>query len=68
MLDTIENIKKVDLHYVDPKDHSEVTYLHSKFPWISEKVIISAIEKQGPERKHIEDYLTRYHAEVSLAK
>ena len=68
MLDTKENIKKVDLHYVDPKDHSEATYLHSKYPWISEKVIISAIEKEGPERKHIEDYLTRYHAEVSLTK
>ena len=62
MLDTREEIKKIDLHYVDPKDHTEVEYLHSKFPWISEKEIRSVIEKQGPERKHIEDYLSNYHS------
>jgi len=62
MLDTKENIKKVDLHYVDPKDPSEVTYLHSKYPWISEKEIKLVIEEQGPERKRIEDYLQRYHS------
>lgn len=62
MSDTLENIKKPDLHYVDPKDHTEVEYLHSKYPWISENVIRSVIEKQGPERKHIEDYLDKYHS------
>jgi len=62
MLDTKEEIKKIDLHYVDPKDHTEVEYLHSKYPWISEKEIRSVIEKQGPERKHIEDYLSNYHS------
>ncbi|UEG49986.1 hypothetical protein LK994_00675 [Ferruginibacter lapsinanis] len=62
MLSTKEDIKKVDHHFVDPKDKTEVEYLHSKYPWISEKVIRSAIEKQGPERKNIEDYLDRYHS------
>ena len=63
MLETRENNKKGDLHYVDPKDRSEVEYLHSKYPWISEKEIRSVIEKQGPERKHIEDYLDKYHSQ-----
>jgi len=62
MLDTKEEIKKIDLHYVDPKDHTEVEYLHSKYPWISEQEIRSVIEKQGPVRKHIEDYLSNYHS------
>lgn len=62
MIDSKEDIKKVDLHFVDPKDQTEVVYLRSKYPWISEKEIISAIEKQGPERKQIEDYLDRYHS------
>lgn len=56
-----ESMKKVDLHYVDPEDRMEVVYLHSKFPWISEKEIKSVIKKEGPERKRIEDCLTRFH-------
>ena len=62
MSDIKENIKKADLHYVDPKDYTEVVYLHSKYPWFSEELIRSVIEKEGPERKHIEDYLNRYHS------
>ena len=57
-----ENIKKVDLHYVDPNDQTEVEYMHSKYPWINKETIKSVIEKEGPERKHIEDCLTRYHS------
>ena len=62
MLEAKESNKKVDRHYVDPEDHTEVVYLHRKFPWISEQEIRSAIEKQGPERKHIEDWLARYRS------
>ncbi|MEP6556150.1 MAG: hypothetical protein ABJB11_21525 [Ferruginibacter sp.] len=62
MLDTNEDIKKPDLHFVDPKDHTEVEYLHSMYPWLSESAIKSAIEKHGPERKHIEDFLSGLNA------
>ena len=62
MVEISVNIKKHDLHYVDPRDHTEVEYLHSKFPWIAEEKIISVIKTQGPERKHIEDYLERCHS------
>lgn len=62
MLENKENIKTVDLHYVDQKDPMEVMYLHSMYPWISEEEIKEVIEKQGPERKHIEDCLDGYHS------
>ncbi len=62
MLENTENIKMVDLHYVDPKDPMEVMYLHSMYPWISKEDIKSVIEKQGPERKHIEHCLDGYHS------
>ncbi len=61
MFDTNENIKKPDLHFVDPNDRTEVEYLHSMYPWIDESAIKSAIEKHGPVRKHIEDYLSSLH-------
>lgn len=62
MQETKDHIKQVDHHFVDPKDPTEVEYLHSKYPWISEKEIKWAINEHGPERKNIEDYLEKYNS------
>ncbi|MES2431974.1 MAG: hypothetical protein V4556_13655 [Bacteroidota bacterium] len=61
MAETKEHTNVVDHHFVDPKDATEIEYLHSKYPWISEKVIRETIIEKGPERKNIEDFLERYN-------
>lgn len=42
---------------VDLNDASEVEYLHQQYPSMSHEEIKEAIQKKGPFRKDIEEYL-----------
>jgi hypothetical protein len=59
MADNKQNIGKQDDIRVDINDASEVEYLHRQFPGKTHEQIKEAIEKKGPFRKDIIDYLKR---------
>lgn len=59
MADNKQNIGKQDDIRVDINDASEVEYLHRQFPNKTHEQIKEAIEKKGPFRKDIIDYLKR---------
>ena len=44
---------------VDINDHFEVEYLHQQWKQFTHAQIKEAIEKYGPERKNIEDFLNK---------
>jgi len=57
MADNKENVGKQDDIRVDRNDPSEVEYLHKQFPKKSHEEIKQAIEKAGPLRSKIIEYL-----------
>lgn len=59
MADNKQNIGKQDDIRVDINDASEVEYLHSRFPNKTHEQIKEAIEKKGPFRKDIIEYLRK---------
>lgn len=59
MSDNKQNTGKQDDIRVDSKDPSEVEYLHRQFPAKSHEEIKQAIEKAGPLRANIIEYLQR---------
>ena len=48
-----------DRDRVDSKDASEVEYVHSQFPELEHEQVVEAIEKEGPLRKDIYEYLKK---------
>jgi hypothetical protein len=45
-----------DIH-VDPKDKSEVEYLHRQFPELTYEQIAAAVKAKGPLRREIVEFL-----------
>lgn len=50
---------KQDRDRVDINDRLEVEYVHTQFPELEHEQIIEAIEKSGPIRKDIYEYLKK---------
>ena len=62
MADNKQNTDGRDDARVDSKDPSEVERVHQKFPTLSHQQIKDAIEKAGPLRKDIYEYIQKNHS------
>lgn len=52
-----QNVGQQDRVRIDSKDASEVEYVHQQFPHLSHQQVVEAIEKFGPFRDNVTDYL-----------
>ena len=59
MSDDKRNTGKQDDIRVDSKDPSEVEYLHRQYPNKTHQEVKDAVEKYGPMRKDIEEFLNK---------
>ena len=59
MSDSKQNVGQQDRIRIDSKDPSEVEYVHQQFPNLKHQQIVEAIDKAGPIRKDVMDYLQK---------
>jgi hypothetical protein len=57
MSDSKENVGQQDRIRIDSKDPSEVEYVHQQFPHLRHQQVVDAIEKVGPIREDVMNYL-----------
>ncbi len=61
MADDKKNTDGRDDAQVDKNDPSEVEQVHKNFPGLSHDQVKEAIEKAGPWRKDIYEYIKKHH-------
>jgi hypothetical protein len=59
MSDSKQNVGQQDRIRIDSKDPSEVEYVHQQFPNLKHQQIVDAIEKAGPFREVVMNYLNK---------